>query len=280
MINHNSLLSILCGYFFYSLIFGDHESMPVTINRKDISFNPNPARVICRLHLPGGETRALTIIQKILNLSDDDVNITLNNVLRDFSKRHRNISKIFETNFNRVKQTLKEMEFGAIDPLLAGKNKKIQNNLQKLINAASPEHKKRKYLIGSFFTMEYSIESAAFFNPSIVEDLNQTELREKGQKRIIISFRATGEGHISSIVFREGIIDKDNNITFKSISKLIDVPEVIKRHVYKKEIFLKQLAEMNLYKDAVGKVKEEIKKLIDNTIAKIMDRLEDRKSVV
>ena len=249
--------------------------MPVTINRKDISFNPNPARVICRLHLPGGETRALTIIQKILILTDDDVDITLNNVLRDFSKRHRNISKIFENNFNQVKRILKEMDFNAIDPLLMEKNKKIQSNLQKLTNATSSEQKKRKYLIGSFFTMEYSIESAAFFNPSIVEDLNQTELREKGQKRIIISFRATGEGHISSIVFREGIIDKDNNITFKSTSKLIDVPEVIKRHVYKKEIFLKQLDEMNLYKDAVGKVKEETKKLINITIAKIMDRLDE-----
>jgi predicted GH43/DUF377 family glycosyl hydrolase len=249
--------------------------MPVTINRKDIIFNPNPSRVICRLHLPGGEARALTIIQRVLNLSDDDVDITLNNVLRDFSKRHRNITKIFENNFIQVKRVLEEMNFGAIDPLLTEKNKKIQNNLQKLINATSPEQKKRKYLIGSFFTMEYSIESAAFFNPSIVEDLNQTELREKGQKRIIISFRATGEGHISSIVFREGIIDKDNNITLKSITKLIDVPEVIKRHVYKKEIFLKQLAEMNLYKDAVGKVKEETKKLIDNTIARIMNKLDE-----
>lgn len=62
----------------------------------------------------------------------------------------------------------------------------------------------RKMLIGSYCTMEYAIESAAIFNPSIVEDFDQTGL-EAGEKRVIISFRATGEGHISSIVFRRAI---------------------------------------------------------------------------
>ena len=66
-------------------------------------------------------------------------------------------------------------------------------------------------MIGSYFTMEYSIESAAFFNPSMVEHPDQSETG-KGQKRVIISFRATGEGHISSIVFRTGVIDKENNL--------------------------------------------------------------------
>ena len=59
----------------------------------------------------------------------------------------------------------------------------------------------KKLLIGSYFTHEYSIESAAFFNPSIVEDPDQSDL-EEGERRLIISFRAVGEGHISSIVFR------------------------------------------------------------------------------
>jgi len=55
-------------------------------------------------------------------------------------------------------------------------------------------------LIGAYFTHEYSIESAAFFNPSMVEDPDQANLQE-GQTRVIVSFRATGEGHISSLVF-------------------------------------------------------------------------------
>ena len=53
--------------------------MPITINRKDVGFKPNPERVICRLHLPGEEPRALKIIQKILDLSDDEVNYLLEN---------------------------------------------------------------------------------------------------------------------------------------------------------------------------------------------------------
>ena len=92
--------------------------------------------------------------------------------------------------------------------------------------------------------MEYSIESAAFFNPSIIEDPDQTNLRKKDQKRIIVSFRATGEGHISSIVFRSGIIDEDNNITFKPGGKLVDIPEKIKRHVYDKSQFIKRIYEL------------------------------------
>jgi predicted GH43/DUF377 family glycosyl hydrolase len=249
--------------------------MPVTINRKDLSFFPDPARVICRLHLPGGETRSLQIIHKIMELSDDDVNITLNNVLRDFSKRHRNISKIFDHNFSQVMNILNEIERKAAKSYFTEKDQKILKKLKNLKDPESTEQRMRKYLIGSFFTMEYSIESAAFFNPSIVEDPNQTGLPEKGQKRVIISFRATGEGHISSIVFREGIIDKNNNITFKSTSRLVDVPEVIKRHVYKKKVFLKQLDEMNLYGDAEGKNREDTLALINNTIAKIMNRLDN-----
>ena len=73
----------------------------------------------------------------------------------------------------------------------------------------------KKLLIGSYFTLEYSIESAALFNPSIVEHPDQTHL-ENGQKRIILSFRATGEGHISSLVFRSGEIDRDNNFHFQA----------------------------------------------------------------
>jgi len=248
--------------------------MPITINRKDVSFKPNPARVICRLYLPGEEPRVLKIIQKILELSDEEVNITLSNVLRDFSKRHRNISKIFELNFNKIIQILDDTDFNTMAPHFLERYQKIRGNLQELIPEASPEQRMRKLLIGSFFTMEYSIESAAFFNPSIVEDTNQTGLPEKGQKRVILSFRATGEGHISSIVFREAVIDKDNNMQLKPTSRLVDVPEAIKRYVYKKEIFLKQLDEMNLYRNAVGKVNEEAKQIINNTIAMIMNRLD------
>jgi len=101
----------------------------------------------------------------------------------------------------------------------------------------------RKMLIGSYLTMEYSIESAAFFNPSIVEDFDQSSL-EIGEKRVIISFRATGEGHVSSIVFRRGIIDKDNNLRMMRIGDNIDKAEVLHKMIFNKKRIASKLAEM------------------------------------
>ena len=134
--------------------------------------------------------------------------------------RHRNISKVFEKHFNRIAYLFKQLN---IDPELLDYSRKI--------------------LIGSYFTMEYSIESAAFFNPSMVEHPDQSETG-KGQKRVIISFRATGEGHISSIVFRTGLIDKENNLKIEPVGKLLEEAEHIRRHVYDKESFKSKLDEM------------------------------------
>ena len=211
--------------------------MSLTVTRKPNRFYPDSKRVIARLFMPrmnNSSDRAHSIIQKVMNLSDDDVNLTLNQILRDFAKRHRNITKTFENHFNNVKDIVK----------------KLNGDLESL-------SLKRKLLIGSYFTTEYAIESAAFFNPSIVEAPDQTDL-EEGQKRIIVSFRATGEGHISSIVFRRGIIDKNNNLNFAQPGKLVDIPEVIKRHVYNKKNFLKKLDEMHIHKDVVGMVMDRL----------------------
>ncbi|MBU0710837.1 glycoside hydrolase family 130 protein [bacterium] len=211
--------------------------MSLTVNRKPNRFYPDSKRVIARFFVPGmnsNSDRAQSVIQKVISMSDDDVALTLNQILRDFSKRHRNITKTFENHFDNIRSVVKKVN-GGIKSLSL----------------------KRKLLIGSYFTMEYAIESAAFFNPSIVEDPDQTDL-EEGQKRIIVSFRATGEGHISSIVFRSGIIDKKNNLNFAEPGKLVDIPEVVKRHVYNKKTFLKKLDEMHIHKDVIGMVMDRL----------------------
>jgi predicted GH43/DUF377 family glycosyl hydrolase len=100
-----------------------------------------------------------------------------------------------------------------------------------------------KVLIGSYFTMEYSIESAAFFNPSVVEDPDQSEL-QTGEKRVILSFRATGEGHISSIVFRSGVLDENNDLLIEPVGKMLDEADNIKRHIYNKELFEAELHDL------------------------------------
>ncbi len=193
--------------------------MQVCVTRKDVKFSSDPSRVIARF-LYTDDERSKDIIEKVLAMSEDEANITLSQVLRGYSKRHRNISKIFEKHFNKLNYLFKDLE------ILPGKL-----------------DQSRKALIGSYFTMEYSIESAAFFNPSIVEDPDQSELRAD-EKRVIFSFRATGEGHISSLVFRDGIIDKDNNIIFEPVGKMLAEADLIKRHIYNKKSFTRKLNEM------------------------------------
>ena len=208
--------------------------MAINVERKDVRFYPDSKRVIARFFLPGGDERARTIIPKILDLPEEEMRFTLNRVLTNFSQRHRNISRVIMKHYENVEHIVRDLN---IEP----------DNLTR----------EQKLLIGSYFTMEYSIESAAFFNPSIVEDPDQTALGE-GEKRVVVSFRATGEGHISSIVFRSGIIDKNNNLQFKAPGDLVDIPEAIKRHIYDKKNFLEKLQEMNVQEELIGMVMDRL----------------------
>jgi predicted GH43/DUF377 family glycosyl hydrolase len=193
--------------------------MQVTVNRKNIPLKPDASRVIARF-LYTDDVRSKRLIEAVLKLSEKEVSFALSQTLRDFSMRHRNISKIFENHFSRVVHLIAEMD---IDPGTITASQKI--------------------LIGSYFTMEYSIESAAFFNPSIVEHPDQTETGA-GEIRVILSFRATGEGHISSIVFRTGILDQHNHLTLEPVGSLLEEAEHIHRHVYHKKSFSHKLDQM------------------------------------
>ena len=201
--------------------------MPLTIHRLKPFFSPDPKRVIVRFFMPGGEERAKKIIKRVLSLPEDDAVQVLNQTLRDFSNRHRNITKIFLKHYERVSFLFSHI---GVDG-----------------NTISKEN---KLLIGAYFTHEYSIESAAFFNPSMVEDPDQSHL-EAGQKRVIVSFRATGEGHVSSIGFRGATLDKDNNLEFNPVSKLVDVAETIQLHEYNKADFSHKLHDMKLQNNEV-----------------------------
>lgn len=193
--------------------------MQIAVTRKDLKFSPDVSRVIARF-LYTDDERAKNTIRAVLSMSDHEATFALSPVLRDYSLRHRNISKIFEKHFNKITHLFKQLE---IDPDSLSNSKKI--------------------LIGSYFTMEYSIEAAAFFNPSIVEHPDQSETGTL-DKRVILSFRATGEGHISSIVFRTGVLDKNNNLSIEPVGKMLEEAEHIRRHVYDKESFKSKLDEM------------------------------------
>ncbi len=194
--------------------------------REKIRFESKPSRVIARPYLPGSEVRIKHIIKRVLDLPEKKVDLLLESIIADFSMRHKNIKQIFQKNFAAVKQWL------------PGKT---------VLSTA------RQHLLGAYFTHEYSIEGAAFFNPSIVSHPNQRHLKE-GCLRFILSFRSTGEGHISSIEFRSGVINENNEITFDPVSKHVGTPELIKNPTYDKHTFLLKLEDMELK----HKISEEI----------------------
>lgn len=193
-------------------------SMLVNVVRKNVLFKPDSSRVIARF-LSINRERSAALINRVLSLSKKSQHETLVQVLRDYSKRHRSISNVFEKHFGKLSGTIESLD--------------MQHKFSSV----------EKLLIGAYFTMEYSIEAAAFFNPSIVEDPDQSDLGPK-EKRVVLSFRATGEGHISSVVFRSGVIDADNQITLEPPGKMLESPKHVKNHVYHKSSFVSKLAEM------------------------------------
>lgn len=196
--------------------------MQVNVKRKEASYLPDYNRVIAQFTNHREET-GKRIIKYVINMSDEQVSLEIGQVLRDYVKRHRKITKVFEKNFGKLEKLFKELDI---------KQSELSHD--------------RKILIGSYYTKEYSIESSAFFNPSIVLHPDQTEL-QPGEKRVIMSFRATGEGHVSSIVFRSGIIDQNNNLTLRSRGNMLDEPEKVTQFVYDKKSFKNKLEEMKFY---------------------------------
>ncbi len=186
---------------------------------------PDSTRVIARFFMPGQIDRVASIIEKVAGFTESEATRSLEDVLRRFAPRHRNISSLFESHFEKVRD------------MLNGHNSDTEG--------LSSD---KKMLIGSYFTMEYSIESAAFFNPSIVIDPFQPDL-PAGHTRVILSFRATGEGHLSSIAFRGGVLTDTNEITIDPPGRLVDVPETVTRHTYIKSAFLEKLSEMKIRQD-------------------------------
>jgi predicted GH43/DUF377 family glycosyl hydrolase len=207
--------------------------MRLSIERKPIRVNPDPKRVIARFFFNGND-RAKEVIERVMLISEDDAFGIVSPLLQEYSKRHRNITRVLNRHCSKLKPLFMELNID-FDTLTVY----------------------RKLLIGSYFTHEYSIESAAFFNPSIVEDPDQTEL-EDGQRRVIISFRAVGEGHISSITFRRALIDKDNNISIQPAGSYIDEAEIVRNAVYNKKLFFEKAAITQINIDVISELESKL----------------------
>ena len=188
----------------------------IPIHRQQVILKPDPARVLVRPFLVNFGTRALKIVSRVLTLGEDEVHGRLDEVLSEFGDRHNEIRRVFSDRFEMIKEHL------PID---------------------RPLSEQRRLLIGSFFTSEYSLESAALFNPSIVEHPDQTNLPE-GSQRFILSLRATGEGHISSITFRSGVVSSDGSIEIEPTSQCVTEPKLIPSAEYERELFARKLMEI------------------------------------
>ncbi|MEO8933466.1 MAG: glycosidase [Xanthomarina sp.] len=195
--------------------------MRVPVIRKKVNFLPDSSRVVAR-YFTNGDEATKNMLNLVFALSENEVRVALDQTLREFAYRHRNITKLYYNHFNKIIPILEQMSI-SLDH--------ISDNC--------------KLLIGSYLTMEYAIESTAFFNPSIIPDVDQTYL-EEGELRVIMSFRATGEGHISSIVFRRGILDKNNDLHLMSIGKTMDIAEISHKKLYHKGRFLEKMDEMEI----------------------------------
>lgn len=207
--------------------------MHVSVYRKDVKFSPDSSRIVARF-FDNGEKRTTELIKRIHSLDETEVNRELERTLREFAGRHRNISQIFLGHFKNHRALIREMKLDE--------------------DSFSPE---KKLLLGSYATMEYSIESAAMFNPSIIEDFDQSFLA-KGEKRVIISFRATGEGHLSSIVFRRGILDKNNDFHPNRVRNHIDMAKIVRKKSYDKGRFVQKMNEMDISKQYSSTIMEHL----------------------
>ncbi len=192
--------------------------MPIHVKRAATILQPDQSRVLLRPFNHGDPQKAAAIIARIMSIPEEGVGPLLDEVTEEFSERHQQIRDLFLERFERVR-----------DWMLTDEEVSEQ----------------RRLLIGSFFLAEYSLESAALFNPSIVPHPDQSDLPE-GAVRFILSLRATGEGHISSITFRIGIIHADHRIEVFTPTGFLTEPRQIPNPRYEKDLFGRKLAEMGL----------------------------------
>jgi len=189
--------------------------------RVNLTLRPEPRRVLFRPFMPDSEERCTKIIGRICALSDSQVREELKRVLDEFRSRHLDLRGMLVKRFESVRHfALMDVQFSD----------------------------ERKQLIGAYFTQEYSLESSAVFNPSMVWHPDQSGLTE-GHKRFVLSLRSLGEGATSCITFRSGSVDSGGNIWIDPTMPYVDIPEICPSRLYDKDLFGKKLFELGLLHD-------------------------------
>ena len=191
------------------------------VTRKRLRLNRDPRRVIAKLFMPGSQgpemsSRAAGVVQRVLALSDMEAKEAYERTLEGFSTRHRNLEETFLENFRTIKH--------------------------RIAHGVELSHA-RRCLIGAHFTQEYAIEGAALTNPSMVPHPDQSGLAD-GELRFLMSARAIGEGHLSCVEFRTGVIGPDGELRVDDPSPYAHVGRV-KETRYQRSTFRAALAAPN-----------------------------------
>lgn len=177
------------------------------LNRQALYLRPDPTRVIVRPFKPSTEprhlkprdkTRANEIVDRVMTLDQTATANQLRDILHNFEGRHRNLLRQFELRADSMEDAFCHHQRFS---------------------------QQQRQLIGAYFMNEYSFESAALFNPSIVPHPDQTDVAD-GNRRVIISLRAVGEGHISSLTFRSGMINADGAVSIDPPVQLACLPDI------------------------------------------------------
>lgn len=208
------------------------------IQRTNIRLYANPQRVLARYLNVGNAVRIAPVADYIRQLSAAAVAEQLSSLNQEFGQRHADLTAIFRKNYERLLQYV---------PPLANADKQV--------------------LLGAYFTNEYSIEAAALFNPSIVPHPDQEGV-PNGATRFLMSLRAAGEGHISSITFATGLIDAQGNIVLDERSGHLDSGDVTTELVRDKSFVIRRLKHL-----------EAFEKLLEETLPASFN-LEEAKQII
>ena len=203
---------------------------PVHAKRIGPTLVPNRSRVLMRPFYPSSDDIARRVVARVMALPDEEIARLLGRVLGEFADRHEHVEQFFRNRFVQVCHYL-----GATWELSA----------------------ERQALIGAHFTHEYSPESAALFNPSIVPHPDQSGL-PRGALRFILSLRATGEGHISSITFRTGTASAQHRITLAPPVPFVTEPERVPNPAYDKKLFASKLQEAGVQNEFSQRVLDQL----------------------
>lgn len=194
----------------------------IRIKRTGHRLLPDARRVLAKPYLPGeevllpGPSRAGLLMERILAIPEAQVSALLADVVAEFSRRHRNLDGLLERHFELVAHH---------------------------VDGAAPLTRARRLLIGAYFTHEYAVEAAALFNPSIVLAPGEHD-RASGESRFVMSLRAVGEGHLSSIEFRTGTIDARGELTFDPAGPYLVGGQRTPPSRYDKRQFIAKLSEL------------------------------------